>query len=332
MRRPGTRFGSPASICDVSTTTLLRAAGRDGVQRWGAALRVATRSWRRAGALACAAGGDLHWFHRRRRLLGSQSRKEADRAGHRFASFGWDCRLPGTGRSLANYVTGALSTVTTAQIALIISGLAVLVAVFSAATSHRALAWQKGRDAERRTVAAHMDVDHGWILQRSLEGDRDLGWRYKLTVSVTNDSEDAVAYLADLDVWGLAVEHAPPPVSEVDKGGAPGGIVWGPSGDLTGQDLLGQAGDVRLEPRQRVTRTLLIDDANFDRWGGGFRINARFASGQVVRIREKCRQRYKSSWGASLGSDEGIETDHPSSGETELPASPAGPPEPETCG
>src|SRR4051794_25074941 len=109
----------------------------------------------------------------------------------------------------------------TAQAALIVSGLAAVISLFATINAVRALRWQRRRDQERRAVPMRLSFDHF------------AGHKYVVTVSAINESGETTVYVRTVQI----VEA---------RGG--GRIVFG-SNDP----------DVRLEPRQRVSYETIVD-------------------------------------------------------------------------
>jgi hypothetical protein len=125
--------------------------------------------------------------------------------------------------------------VQTDQGALIVSVAAGCVALYGAVNSRRALAWQRRRDEELRSVKLEILCEHrlDTVAQELDARPREENRGYRLIVSIVNASEQAVVY-----------------VSEV--------LMRSPTQD-GGTFLQTQEPDVCLQPRERMSRMLWID-------------------------------------------------------------------------
>jgi len=165
-----------------------------------------------------------------------------------------------TGMIEDQHVIG-LDQLTTAQVALLVSGAAGAVGLFGAINAYRALRWQRRRDAERRKVKVRLEVaQHLIVIPRGQSGDEQLAVAgpfqalHRIAVSVINNSEEAVAYVRDVGIMGTASRR--------------------------GRRLLGDSDDVRLESGQRLARHLDLDEEDVAAFDGGWAITAELATGQ----------------------------------------------------
>lgn len=148
----------------------------------------------------------------------------------------------------------------TAQVALIISAAAGLVALFGAINSARALRWQRARDAERSEVRAHIEIEHEVgnipdVADRLSERVEPVPPIYRLHLAIVNDSEERVIFVQELAVWafglGVGVQQPKPP-------------------------------DVRLEPRERHVRVIPLDERDVRNLRNGFTATATLTTGDVI--------------------------------------------------
>jgi hypothetical protein len=154
-----------------------------------------------------------------------------------------------------------LSEVTTAQVAIVISGFAAIVGAFGAINSHRALRWQKRRDEQRRQLRARLAFRHepwqrdprprkprlgsgeemgdgiAWFTVRA-----DVPLEYRLSIIVVNESEEATIFVRHL-------------------------FVEQPDGERR-HSLTIEPSDHRLEPHQQLVRRMFVDDVDIDLMGG----------------------------------------------------------------
>ena len=144
--------------------------------------------------------------------------------------------------------------------AVIVSGLALVVAVYAAWTSARVHRWQKRRDEERREVRAHIEVAQELTtLSDVMQWGRAeaVDPRARLHLIVVNDSEQSAIFVEQIMVW------------EQGRG----------FGEVQ------RASDVRLEPRERHVEKLTFTGDQLRSLLNGFDVQARLASGEVVERR-----------------------------------------------
>jgi hypothetical protein len=154
--------------------------------------------------------------------------------------------------------------VTTAEAALVISGFAAVVGAVGAVNAHRALRWQRKRDAERSATRVRLEFEHAAWRDLDIEssalamlgGPDNLPLEYRLTLVAVNDSETATVYLRDLHIRSM---------------GSPDAI------HLT----YDESDDTRLEPRQRTSRHIFVVQLPFDP-SAGFIGQARLATGELI--------------------------------------------------
>ncbi len=146
----------------------------------------------------------------------------------------------------------------TDQAALIVSGAAGCVALYGAINSRRALAWQRRRDEERRSVQLQILWEHrtDTVADELGAPPREENRGYRLIVSIVNASEQAAVY-----------------VSEV--------LMRSPTQD-SGTFLQTHEPDVCLQPAERMSRTLWIDKHQTEFFPGlRFVIDVTLASGET---------------------------------------------------
>jgi hypothetical protein len=147
----------------------------------------------------------------------------------------------------------------TAQVALLISAAAGLVGLYGAINSARALRWQRARDAERRQVRAHIEIEHAVTdvphgadpLSAHVES---APVHYRLDIALVNDSEELAIFVREFGIWasglGIGVVRPNP--------------------------------DARLEPRERYVRGIPLDEGDLRNLGGGFVVRAKLTTGDVI--------------------------------------------------
>lgn len=91
---------------------------------------------------------------------------------------------------------------TTAQAALLVSGVAAFIALYGATNAHRALRWQRRRDAERREQRVRIHFEHAAIAEPTSEGatfmiggPQNLPLYYRLRIVVVNASETSAVWI-----------------------------------------------------------------------------------------------------------------------------------------
>lgn len=140
---------------------------------------------------------------------------------------------------------------TTAQAALLVSGVAATIALYGAMNAHRALRWQRRRDEERSETRVRAHFEHASWHDDDLApgalamigGPENLPLEYRLTLVVVNESEQATVYVRDLYIQDAA--------------------------DTLGVHLTyDEDEDTRLEPHERMARQLFLSQTTIDLAGG----------------------------------------------------------------
>jgi hypothetical protein len=166
-----------------------------------------------------------------------------------------------------------------AAVALMLSGAAGAVGLYGAVTAHRALRWQRRRDTERRQPRVRVEVEH-WLgsdYRRYVRDALEAGQQphehsdgHGVAISVINDSEQGAVYVQNV----LLNEACDEPSSAY---------------------LIFEE-ERRLEPRQRITQSVILEDPYDMNFTNGFVAEAQLASGErfvsQLQLRDPFRMRF----------------------------------------
>jgi hypothetical protein len=154
--------------------------------------------------------------------------------------------------------------VDTAEIALLVSGVVgavtIVLGVLGAIHARSVHVWQRGRDKERRRVRVHLEIMQPLQVRRVEDSEAatlgaDLTWEQTISVAAVNASEESAVYIRDLGVFVTDTRH--------------------------GYGLL-EGDDVRLEPGQRVVRTVVLDHSELADYQRGFTAHATLSTGDTI--------------------------------------------------
>lgn len=155
----------------------------------------------------------------------------------------------------------ALRDPTTDQAALIVAIVAAAFALYASVIGHRTLRWQKARDREQRAVSTRIEVGQQMVIDAPPGGGgvEHLRVRFRVTISAINESETTVVYIRSLMITNKT-----------------SGLVL----------LTEDEDDVRLEPRQRVSREVFLGNRDVERFKDGIEARAVLSTGEAVVLNE----------------------------------------------